>query len=156
MKYAGCYSYDIGRIVVVELDGAIAAVHIGGQLPTDGEERETELLREAASQLAAYFAGERKAFNLPLRMEGTAFQKAVWNALREIPYGETRSYKEIAQRVGNPNASRAVGMANHRNPIGIIVPCHRVVGADGKLTGYAGGIAAKDYLLQLERRNLNK
>ena len=101
-------------------------------------------------QLSEYFSGRRKQFDLPLAPEGTAFQQLVWKALQEIPYGETRSYREIAAAVGNPRAARAVGLANNRNPIPILIPCHRVIGADGSLVGYAGGIPAKDTLLQLE------
>jgi methylated-DNA-[protein]-cysteine S-methyltransferase len=108
------------------------------------------VLQRAREQLAAYFAGERKAFDLPLAPEGTAFQRAVWRALGEIPFGETRSYAEIAKGIGRPSASRAVGAANGRNPVAIIVPCHRVVGADGSLTGYAGGLACKEWLLRHE------
>lgn len=106
----------------------------------------------AIGQLKAYFAGERTDFDLPLRLSGTPFQRRVWQELRQIPYGETISYGELAERVGNPAASRAVGMANGRNPVGIIVPCHRVVGANGSLTGYGGGLGRKEQLLALERR----
>lgn len=105
-----------------------------------------------AAQLTAYFAGERTDFDLPLHLAGTPFQQRVWEQLRQIPYGETISYGALAERVGNPAASRAVGMANGRNPVGIIVPCHRVVGANGSLTGYGGGIDRKKQLLALERR----
>ena len=109
------------------------------------------LLEEAARQLRAYFAGQRQAFSLPLGPRGTAFQLQVWQALQTIPYGEVRTYGEIARAIGKPKACRAVGMANHKNPISIIVPCHRVVGADGSLTGYGGGLAAKEFLLALEQ-----
>ena len=101
---------------------------------------ETPLLREAAKQLNEYLAGKRKVFDLPLDPEGTQFQKAVWKALTGIPFGETRTYRNIAESVGNPKACRAVGMANNKNPIAILIPCHRVIGADGKLVGYAGGL----------------
>ncbi|MFN8018048.1 MAG: methylated-DNA--[protein]-cysteine S-methyltransferase [Acidimicrobiales bacterium] len=103
-----------------------------------------------ASQLAEYFAGTRTDFDLPLAPEGTEFQQRVWAALRTIPYGATRSYGEVADQIGSPNGSRAVGLANGRNPIAIIVPCHRVIGANGTLTGYAGGMDRKRYLLDLE------
>ena len=103
-------------------------------------------------ELAEYFSGERRAFDLPLSLEGTAFQRADWAALCEIPYGETRSYGQIAARLGNPKACRAVGMANHRNPVAVLVPCHRVVGKNGSLTGYAGGLDVKEGLLALEKR----
>lgn len=99
------------------------------------------------------FAGRRRAFTLPLAPEGTPFQRAVWDALRTIPYGESRSYKQIAAQIGRPTACRAVGMANNRNPIAIVVPCHRVVGSGGTLVGYAGGLETKAYLLGLEREN---
>ena len=102
-------------------------------------------------QLESYFSGNLRDFNIPIHMEGTDFQRRVWATLRQIPYGETWSYGELARHLGNPGASRAVGLANGRNPVGIIVPCHRVVGADGSLTGYAGGVDRKRLLLQLEQ-----
>ncbi len=108
------------------------------------------LLSEAVRQIEEYFAGTRRTFDLPTAPEGTAFQRAVWDALRRIPYGQTRTYRQIAEAIGRPAACRAVGMANHRNPIAIVIPCHRVVGADGSLTGYAGGLEVKARLLELE------
>ena len=110
------------------------------------------VLDEAVAQLRGYFAGERTDFELPLEPAGTEFQKATWLALRDIPYAETINYGQLALRVGNPNASRAVGLANGRNPISIVVPCHRVIGANGSLTGYGGGLDRKRMLLDLERR----
>lgn len=110
------------------------------------------VLERAATQLDEYFRGERTDFDLPLAPEGTTFQITVWQALRDIPYAETVSYGQLATRVGNPRASRAVGLANGRNPISIVVPCHRVIGADGSLTGYGGGLDRKRTLLDLERR----
>ncbi|MCX2934898.1 methylated-DNA--[protein]-cysteine S-methyltransferase [Mycobacterium sp. CVI_P3] len=115
---------------------------------------EGEVFADAAEQLAAYFAGERTDFDLDLDLVGTEFQRKVWAALRTIPYGETRSYGEIAMQIGSPGASRAVGMANGRNPIGIIVPCHRVIGSTGGLTGYGGGIDRKRALLALEKSRM--
>jgi methylated-DNA-[protein]-cysteine S-methyltransferase len=109
-------------------------------------------LPEVARQLDEYFKGDRREFDLPIRMHGTAFQQRVWRGLMEIPYGETRSYGEQAKRIGNPNASRAVGLANGRNPIAIVVPCHRVIGADGSLTGFGGGLERKRWLLAHEER----
>jgi methylated-DNA-[protein]-cysteine S-methyltransferase len=109
-------------------------------------------LPEAVRQLHEYFKGERREFDLPIRMHGTTFQQRVWRELMAIPYGETRSYGEQAKRIGNPNASRAVGLANGRNPIAIIVPCHRVIGADGSLTGFGGGLERKRWLLAHEER----
>ncbi|WP_409468547.1 methylated-DNA--[protein]-cysteine S-methyltransferase [Streptomyces sp. HC307] len=110
-----------------------------------------EPFTETEEQLQAYFAGELKEFTLELRLNGTPFQRTVWDQLRRIPYGETRSYGELADALGNPHASRAVGLANGRNPIGIIVPCHRVIGANGGLTGYGGGLERKQRLLDFER-----
>jgi len=109
---------------------------------------------EAVRQLRAYFGGELEQFDLPLAPEGTPFQMRVWRKISEIPYGETISYGELARRIGNPKASRAVGLANGANPIPIVVPCHRVIGSDGKLTGYGGGLPIKEKLLALERRQL--
>jgi methylated-DNA-[protein]-cysteine S-methyltransferase len=111
-------------------------------------------LREPARQLRAYFAGQLEHFDLPLAPRGTDFQRRVWNELCKIPYGETVSYGELARRIGNPNASRAVGLANGSNPIPIIIPCHRVIGSNGALTGYGGGLPVKEKLLSLETRQL--
>ncbi|MBO1679445.1 methylated-DNA--[protein]-cysteine S-methyltransferase [Bittarella massiliensis (ex Durand et al. 2017)] len=144
----------IGPLGVGEEDGAITLILFAGQQPPEGyREGETPLLREAWEQLERYFAGELRQFSLPLAPAGTPFQQAVWRALEEIPYGETCSYGEIARRVGRPQASRAVGGANHRNPIPIVIPCHRVIGAGGTLTGYGGGLDRKGLLLDLEREN---
>ncbi|MCQ6262806.1 methylated-DNA--[protein]-cysteine S-methyltransferase [Alcanivorax sp. MM125-6] len=115
--------------------------------------RDDALFRAAREQLAAYFAGQLREFELPLAPRGSDFQQSVWRALAEIPYGETESYGELARRLGNPGASRAVGLANGRNPLGIIVPCHRVIGANGTLTGYGGGLERKQWLLDHERRH---
>ena len=111
-------------------------------------------LKKTISQLRSYFAGELEEFDLPLTPEGTSFQQDVWRRLCEIPYGETISYGELARRIGNPNASRAVGLANGSNPIPIVIPCHRVIGSNGKLTGYGGGLPIKEKLLALEKRQL--
>ena len=115
------------------------------------EKADHPVLVETERQLGEYFAGERRTFDVPLSFAGTDFQKRVWAALLAIPFGETRSYGEIADQLGTPGASRAVGAANGRNPISIIAPCHRVVGSNGKLTGFAGGLEAKAFLLELER-----
>jgi len=129
---------DDFQLLSVQADGAVAL-----------------LLQQAAAQLAEYFAGTRQHFDLPLAASGTAFQQQVWQQLCQVPYGQTQSYGELALRLGNKNAMRAVGAANGRNPIAIIVPCHRVIGADGKLTGYAGGLDRKVWLLQHEQRIAN-
>lgn len=120
--------------------------------PAAVREGSTPLLERAAAQLAEYFAGERREFELPLEPRGTGFQERVWSALLAIPFGETRSYGEQARAIGRPAASRAVGAANGRNPIAIIVPCHRVIGSNGSLTGFGGGLPAKKWLLDHERR----
>lgn len=123
--------------------------------PTVQTGERTELTDRAMEQLREYFSGQRKQFELPYELRGTEFQKKVWAALEAIPYGQTRSYREIAQAVGNPKAVRAVGAANGKNPMWIVVPCHRVIGADGGLTGYAGGVELKRALLELEQRTVN-
>ncbi len=112
--------------------------------------RDPEALADVTSQLGEYFAGDRRAFDLELAMNGNPFERRVWDELREIPYGETASYGQIAHRVGAASAARAVGLANGRNPIAVIVPCHRVIGSDGSLTGYGGGLERKRFLLELE------
>lgn len=153
MKSVFFYDYSIGTIGIAEDDGSISRVFFRGEKALAGfNVAETPLIKKAATQLSEYFEDKRKSFSLPLKLQGTDFQMSVWKALQTIPIGETRSYKEVAAMVGNPKASRAVGMANNRNPIIIIVPCHRVTGQDGSLTGYVGGIAAKQYLLELEKR----
>ena len=144
------YDTPVGKLIIGEENGSITRV-TWTQLPKNYLQEETELILKCKNQLDEYFRGERKSFDLPLVPKGTDFQKKVWSALQDIPCGETRTYGEIAKTVGNPKAARAVGMANNRNPIVIIVPCHRVVGADGKLVGYAGGMEQKEKLLQLEK-----
>jgi len=145
------YDSPCGRLKIGYTDTAIRYV-----LFTDEKEsgKPSALSELAASQLTEYFSGKRKDFDLPLEPQGTEFRKKVWSALTEIPYGETRSYKDIAERIGNPKACRAVGGANNKNPISIIIPCHRVVGADGSLVGYGGGLDKKTMLLDLESKNI--
>ena len=144
------YTYDtaLGSVTFAEEDGALLA--ISTHRSVEGVCQETTLIKEAYRQLTEYLKGERETFDLPLNPKGTDFQKRVWKALCDIPYGETRSYKQIAEAIGNPKAVRAVGMANNRNPLLIVVPCHRVIGADGKLVGYAAGLDKKAFLLRLE------
>lgn len=115
----------------------------------------TELLSMATIQLDEYFQGKRTTFSLPFKLTGTPFQLAVWKELQNIPYGQTTSYKEISQKINKPKAYRAVGMANNKNPLPIIIPCHRVIGSNGKLIGYAGGLKLKNYLLELEQSHTN-
>lgn len=139
---------DVGLVAVLWENDDPLRVRLGPLAPNDAH----PILVEAARQLRGYFAGEITAFDLPLDMRGTDFQKSVWAALLTIPYGATRSYGAIASAIGRPSASRAVGAANGRNPLSIVAPCHRVVGTNGHLTGFAGGLAAKALLLALERR----
>ena len=119
--------------------------------PEGAVEKRTSFLREVAKQIKEYLNGKRKTFDIPLKFYGTDFQQLVWNALLTIPYGETRSYRAIAEQIGNGKACRAVGMANNRNPIAIIIPCHRVIGTNGSLIGFGGGLALKQHLLDMER-----
>jgi methylated-DNA-[protein]-cysteine S-methyltransferase len=148
------YPSPVGKLDIVENRARITGIFFAEEARAAGADvEETPCIREAERQLEEYFLGRRKTFDLPLSLVGSDFQRAVWAALLEIPYGETASYKEIALRVGNPNAARAVGMANHNNPVSIVVPCHRVIAHDGGLGGYGGGLAAKRYLLELEKRH---
>ncbi len=146
----------LGRLSLVANDHGLCGVYFPqhkGAPDVSGEARpDHPALRAACQQLSEYFRGQRRAFDVPLAPEGTAFQQRVWSQLRAIPYGETRGYGDLATLLGQPTASRAVGLANGRNPLSIIVPCHRVIGRDGSLTGYAGGLDAKRWLLALEQR----
>ncbi|MEE3622644.1 methylated-DNA--[protein]-cysteine S-methyltransferase [Nitrospirillum sp. BR 11752] len=148
----------VGRLTLVAGDEGLAAVLWQDDRPgrvrlgTLAHQPDHPVLREAERQLLAYFAGDLTVFTVPLSFTGTAFQRQVWQALLTIPYGAVRSYTDIARQIGKPAAVRAVGAANGRNPLSIIAPCHRVVGLNGALTGFAGGLEAKDYLLTLERR----
>lgn len=143
-----------GPLTLVAEDGVLCGLYMTDQRHRPHEEtfgaRDESLFKAAEEQLEAYFASELKEFTLELRLRGTPFQRSVWDQLRKIPYGETRSYGELAETLGNAGASRAVGLANGRNPIGVIVPCHRVVGANGSLTGYGGGLDRKQRLLDFE------
>lgn len=137
-------------------DGAVTALRFGASDPSEGTPpNDAALWERAAGQLREFMAGERRAFDLPLRCEGTEFQRLVWEGLLAIPYGETRAYGELARLVGRPRAVRAVGQACHRNPIAIVIPCHRVIGSNGELTGFGGGIETKKRLLDLEKRVMN-
>lgn len=140
----------VGRLCIGEENGCITRV-TWNKIPTEAVQEETKAIRRCKEQLDEYFSGKRTAFDLPLAPMGTLFQQKVWQALQEISYGETRTYGEIAEAVGNPKAARAVGMANNKNPIAILVPCHRVIGKNGKLLGYASGLDHKTFLLKLEK-----
>ncbi|HEY0270008.1 MAG TPA: methylated-DNA--[protein]-cysteine S-methyltransferase [Sphingomonas sp.] len=139
---------DTGLVAILWEDDAPDRVRLGAL----ADAPDHPLLVQAEQELADYFAGRRTRFSVPLDMRGTDFQTMVWKALLTIPFGETRSYADIAAQIGRPTATRAVGAANGRNPISIIAPCHRVIGANGALTGFAGGLAAKEYLLRLESK----
>lgn len=165
------YETPVGLVRLVWQGGFLTALSLAGKSQPDAFLRKGELTYQEAGQrlamggarfeetegivrtigeLREYFAGTRKEFTVPLRPEGTAFQKQVWQALLTIPYGQTRSYGQIAAQIGKPKASRAVGMGNHTNPIAILIPCHRVIGANGSMTGYGGGLDIKEYLLKRE------
>lgn len=163
MKKAYIYDTKLGKILIADDGQSITNVallkepncddgmdQISDLFP-DHELIQTELIKEAAKQLTEYLEGKRKDFTVKLSPQGTEFQRKVWEALQAIPYGETRSYKQIAQAVGNEKASRAVGMANHNNPIICMIPCHRVIGANGSMVGYAVGISVKEELLNMEK-----
>lgn len=148
------YDTDMGKITVCCSDRAVTAIRFGEYNDSVFVKQETELSGQAYVQLQEYFRGKRKVFTVPVCLAGTDFQKKVWRELQKIPYGETRTYQQIAEAVGNEKACRAVGMANNRNPIVIMIPCHRVIGANGSLTGYAGGLEKKEALLRLEGCNI--
>ena len=144
------YPFPFGQLKIGYEDGAVTLLKRTEEPAR--EEGRTELTDLAFGQITEYLEGRRREFDFPYRLRGTEFQQKVWRALRAIPYGETRTYGEIAAAVGNPKAARAVGMANHQNPILIAVPCHRVIGADGSLVGYGSGLDMKEALLRLEKR----
>ncbi|QUH02884.1 methylated-DNA--[protein]-cysteine S-methyltransferase [Saccharopolyspora erythraea] len=145
----------VGPLTLVATDGVLCGVYMDQQRHRPPQETfgepDAEPFGECVRQLEGYFAGQRTEFDLPMRFTGTPFQQEVWTALRSIPYGTTVSYGELAERIGRPAAARAVGLANGRNPIGVVVPCHRVVGSSGALTGYGGGLERKRQLLDFER-----
>ena len=148
MSVTYTFNSPIGAVRLTEDDGSITRIELIDA--TDETTAPTSLQREAARQILAFLRGERQQLEFPIRMVGTPFQQRVWHALRQIPYGTTRTYGEVAAEIGNPRASRAVGMACNKNPLLLIVPCHRVIGANGKLTGFAYGTDAKQRLLELE------
>lgn len=146
-----CYDTEIGRIKISEKDEKIIGFVFSDYKKEDEIEKETDAIRKTYLQLKEYLSGKRKNFDIEIEMIGTEFQKKVWKELLNIPYGETRSYKDIAIAIGNGKACRAVGNANNKNPIAIIVPCHRVIGSNGSMTGYAGGLDIKEKLLKIEK-----
>lgn len=144
------FDTPLGQMALAEESGALTRLFLPGEGIPRLVSRETPLLSKGRDEILAYLRGERRSFDLPLDPMGTPFQQAVWAELRRIPYGETRSYAQVAAGIGKPRAVRAVGQANHRNPLPIFIPCHRVIGASGKLTGYGGGLDLKEKLLELE------
>jgi methylated-DNA-[protein]-cysteine S-methyltransferase len=155
MKSVFYYEFPIGAMAISEVDGALIGISYKGEADYfDFCVAETPVICNAQVQIAEYFAGARTDFKLNIQMRGTDFQVAVWKALQSIPFGETRTYRQVAEMVGSSKASRAVGMACNRNPFAIVVPCHRVIGSRGSLVGYAGGLPAKGSLLELEKRHV--
>lgn len=151
MKSMFKYNIKLGLLSIVEEDNKIVRVTLSEINDVTICNEETVLIRQTYSEIMEYLQGKRKTFDIPLQIYGTEFQLKVWKELKKIPYGETISYKELAKRVGSPKGFRAVGQANNKNPIPIIIPCHRVIGEKGKLVGYNGGIEIKQFLLELER-----
>ena len=148
MANGRCFSSPVGFFTIYEQNGALVRLALG----KENESGSSPLLAAAVRELEEYFAGVRQVFDLPLAPKGTVFQQRVWHALQQIPYGQTASYKQLAAAVGNPLACRAVGGANNKNPLPIFIPCHRVIGTDGKMVGYAGGLKIKQFLLELEQK----
>lgn len=153
MRFYNTYSTKIGTILIVEEDKKIGQINILKEEENilNASKQETCLIKKAFLEIQEYLEGTRKTFDLPLKVQGTAFQKKVWEALQTIPYGETRCYEEIAKQIGNEKAARAVGMANHHNPILIVIPCHRVIGKNKKLVGFGAGLDVKEMLLKVEK-----
>lgn len=148
------YDTDIGKIGIEEKDGFIVKVHFGSDTSFKDEDiKETAVINKAYIELNNYLKGDIKEFTIPLKVDGTEFMKEVWNGLLKIPYGETLSYKELGEKIGRPKAARAIGLACNKNPIPIFIPCHRIVGSNGDLTGYLGGLNIKKKLLEIEKNN---
>ena len=147
------FASPVGPLTLVASPQGLRRLHFGAVEVDVPKDAAYPVLADAVRQLDAYFAGSRTAFDLPLDLEGTVFQKQVWTLLQTIPYGTTTTYGALAEQMGDPGRARAVGLANGKNPVGLIVPCHRVVGADGRLTGFAGGLEVKTWLLRHERRH---
>lgn len=149
------YSFRFGTIFIEYEEDTLIRIQCtpsGHELSEKEWQERSDFSDCVMEQITEYLNGKRKQFDIKYHLQGTPFQKKVWNALLEIPYGETRTYKQIAEAIGNPDAARAVGMANNKNPLLLLVPCHRVIGTDGGLTGYAGGLPMKQYLIELERK----
>jgi len=158
MNYAAAYDSPLGPMILVASDEALVGLYFTGQKYVPDQSRwhadpGLPVIRTAVTELDEYFAGTRETFDVPIAPAGTAFQRAVWDAISRVPYGETITYGELARRVGRPGSARAAGAATGQNPVGVIVPCHRIVGAGGTLTGYAGGLDRKRALLTLEMKH---
>lgn len=158
MSTTYCYSTSpIGKLLLTCENGCLTALHFANTATTldvpDHWRQDDAPFTEALKQLDEYFTGRRQTFTLAIRPQGTAFQQSVWRQLQQVPYGQTTSYGEIARQIGNPKACRAVGLANGKNPLPIIIPCHRIIGRDGSLTGFGGGLEVKKQLLDLEQAN---
>jgi methylated-DNA-[protein]-cysteine S-methyltransferase len=154
-EHCAYYFSPIGTIEIIGAEPGITALRFSRRRPGRGE-RPHSFLEEAVAQIDEYFRGRRKEFSLNLNLQGTDFQKQVWRELLRIPYGRTTSYGEVAAALGRPKSARAVGQANHRNPIAIVIPCHRIIGGDGRLVGYGGGLWRKEWLLAHEKRVFSK
>jgi methylated-DNA-[protein]-cysteine S-methyltransferase len=146
------YDTTIGKIGISENGTAVTNIYFNENPENEEQLVETPLIKKAFEQINEYLDGRRKTFDFPIELIGTEFQKSVWRSLQEIPYGLTKTYKEIAVAIGNEKACRAVGMANNKNPLPIVIPCHRVIGSNGKLVGYAGGLNIKENLIQIENQ----
>lgn len=152
MEYFYLFDTKIGKLKITEQDGKITCIGFAKELPPADSIAKTPVLLQSAEQIQEYLSGERRDFTFPVQLKGTAYQMKVWNVLLQIPYGQTWTYRQVAAMAGNEKAARAAGGACHRNPVMIAVPCHRVVGSDKSLTGYAGGLKTKEFLLELERQ----
>ena len=152
-EYKYIYKSKIGDLIIIANDKTLLEIDHYSSSETILNQNRNKIIDDTIKQLDEYFKGQRKIFNLPIEFNGTEFQNKVWKSLLEIPYGQTRSYKDIAQMIDNEKAVRAVGGANNKNKLSIVVPCHRVIGQNGKLVGYAGGVTRKEALLKLESEN---
>ena len=156
--YLSYYDSPVGSLGIVENGAGVTNIYLTAKKKPKGhfQQHDTPLLQTVIKQLQEYFSGHRKEFDFPMNPSGTPFQRQVWSALCTIPYGDTWSYKDVAQKVDHPRAYRAVGGANNKNPLIIVIPCHRVIGTDGSLTGYGGGLEVKAWLLEFERNNCSR
>jgi len=155
MKHQALYKFKNYTFTITADETSLLELHLKEKLDNNTSKEQNSIIKETIKQLDEYFLGERKNFELPIKLNGTNFQQKIWKNLQKIPYGTTVSYKQLAEASGNAKACRAAGMANNKNPIAIIIPCHRVIGSNGQLTGYAGGLKLKEELLELEKHYAN-